>query len=216
MKVLICEDHPIYRQGVVKDIMDYLQGPHIIHEAGDGHEALKYIQNNTYDIILMDIKLPGKSGMDLLKLIQIQCPEQRVLMLTFYEEAEYALAAHLNGAAGYLTKTVSPRKLTEVMQIIVKGGRYFSVETEEMAVHANKCHNKAHREFGHPVLTDCQYRLLVMFCEDRSYLSIAEELNIGEKTVSSHKNQIKKLMNFADDWQMRQYYRNHIQLASLH
>jgi two-component system, NarL family, invasion response regulator UvrY len=210
MKVLICEDHEIFRDGIRKDIEKGLQGPHIIDEAVNGDEALHFLKKEQYDVVLMDIKLPGKTGLDLLQIIKITWPNQIVLMLSNYDESDYAYKALLYGASGYLNKAVSSRELIFFMQKALRGGLCFSPEIEQMAIEAKKIKKKHHIEYKHELLTDRQFMLLKMFGEGKSNKIIAKELHIGEKSISAHKHQIKKCMNFKDDNEMQSYYNNYI------
>jgi DNA-binding NarL/FixJ family response regulator len=210
MRVLICEDHEIFRDGIRQDIEKLLTGPHIIGEAANGDEALHLLDKGQYDLVLLDIKLPGKTGMDLLQFIKIKWPGQRVLMLSNYDESDYAFKALQYGASGYLNKDVSPRELIFSIQKVMRGDLCFSPETQQMAEDAKKIKKKYHSEYKHDLLTDHQYKLLKMFGEGKSNKTIAKELNIEERSVGSHKYKIKMIMNFKDNSEMQSYCNKYI------
>ena len=126
MKILICDDHKIVRDGL-RQILYQLQGVTTIGEAGDGNEALMLLKNEVFDIILLDISLPGKSGLEVLQSVKEKWPSTNVLMLSMYPQEQYAIRALNLGASGYLTKDTASEELLIAVKKVSEGGEiYFS------------------------------------------------------------------------------------------
>ncbi|MEI6851490.1 MAG: response regulator transcription factor [Bacteroidota bacterium] len=214
MKILICEDQETYRHGIIDDINKGLPGRNIIHEAANGDQAKEYLSQQSYDIVLMDIKLPGKSGMEWLQFIKIKWPDQAVIMLSNYEETDFAFTAYKYGASGFLNKAVSTRELIQAILKGAGGGTCFSQQIEQMIQDAKKTRKKSHAEFNHPLLSDHQIKFMKMWVMGRTSNEIALQLKIHPKSVSSQKSKIKNLMGFKSDSEMYSYYEKNLRKLS--
>jgi len=210
MNLLICDDHPVVRSGLRKDIADLMGFNHRVDDAKNGEQAIELLKQNQYDIVLMDIQLPGKSGMDVLQHIILKYPGLPVLMLSNFEDIDYGYESYKQGAAGFLNKTVLPSELIFSIKKVVGGGKCFSSMVMQMADDARKSHKKTHTEYGHELLTDQKIKILIMSCEGKSQQYIGSKMHIEVGSVSSHLKQIDFIMNFTNKCDRMSYYQNHL------
>src|SRR5437867_11914763 len=125
IKVVVVDDHAVVREGL-KRIISENPGMEVTGEAGDGHEALKVIQSEPCDVVLLDITMPNRSGLDVLKQLHAESPSLPVLVLSMHSEDQYAVRILSAGPAGYVTKESAPARLVEAIRKVVRGGRYVS------------------------------------------------------------------------------------------
>ena len=190
ISVLIADDHAIVRKGlkqILSDIPDML----LADEAIDGVEAVKKVTNNTYDVVVLDISMPRKNGLDVLKSIKSLKPELPVLILTVHPEEKYAVRALRAGASGYLMKTVSPAELILAIRKIARGEKYMSSSIAEKLV-GELIPNE---EPSHSLLSDREYQVMCMFVSGKSSNEIADELSLSVQTVSTYRNRILEKLN---------------------
>lgn len=197
IKILIADDHAIVRAGlkqIVADTSDIV----VTGEAGNGHEALSMALNNGYDIILLDITMPDRNGLDILKELKAQRPDSIVLMLSMHPEEQYAKRVLKAGAAGYLTKESAPDELITAIRKVNAGGRYVSSKLAEifaldLGIGAQKP--------NHLVLSDREYQVASMLVSGKTITNIARELVLSPKTVHTYRSRIMqklRLRNNAD------------------
>jgi DNA-binding NarL/FixJ family response regulator len=160
-------------------------------EAIDGVEAVKKVTNNTYDVVVLDISMPRKNGLDVLKSIKSLKPELPVLILTVHPEEKYAVRALRAGASGYLMKTVSPAELILAIRKIARGEKYMSSSIAEKLV-GELIPNE---EPSHSLLSDREYQVMCMFVSGKSSNEIADELSLSVQTVSTYRNRILEKLN---------------------
>ena len=145
MKILICDDHKIVRDGL-RQILMQLRGRNEISEAGSGEEALELIRSTDFNILLLDISLPDKNGLEVLKIVKEKFPSINVLMLSMHPQEQYAIRAIALGASGYLTKDAASEELLLAVKKVSEGGRYISQTlAENMAKHLDNmkyCNNQ--------------------------------------------------------------------------
>ena len=199
MKILICDDHHIVCDGLKKDIADFIPGNNSVDTVSDGEKALKLLHNKKFDLIIMDVKLPGKSGFEILSIIKKEWPLMPVLMFSGFDEMDYALKAEIFGASGYLNKECSTQDIIITIQNVAKGGKCFPAEVLQMKEDIGKYRLKAYSQSKHALLTDLRLAILTMIGDGLLNITISGKLGIKERTVSAHKYQIKKLMNFKDN-----------------
>jgi len=125
MRVLIVDDHAVVRQGI-KQIISDMDSPVEVGEAGNGSDAVRMLRDGAWDMVLLDINLPGKSGIEVLKQIKGEWKKLPVLMLSMYSEDQYAMRAIRSGASGYMTKETAPDELLNAINKVMRGGRYIS------------------------------------------------------------------------------------------
>ena len=200
MKILICDDHQIVRDGLKKILQ---QLPDIsIEEVGDVKEALNILKNNTFDIILQDISLPDRSGLDVLQFVKNKSPNTNVLMLSMHPLEQYAIRALKLGASGYLTKNTAAEELIIAINTISKGEKYISkLLAANMATHLNE--NK--HEQKHDILSGREFEIMINLANGKSLLEIGNEYFISNKTVSTYRSRIMTKMNFRKNTELTKY-----------
>jgi DNA-binding NarL/FixJ family response regulator len=186
MRVLIVDDHPVIRRGL-KDILSEQKEIEVCAEAGNAAEALELARKNKPDIVLMDITMPGRSGVEALQDIKREFPHMPVLMLSIHPEDQYALRSLKAGASGYLTKESAPDELMKAIAKAVAGGRYVTESLAERL--AMEVGGHGGRE-PHELLSDREYEVLRQIGRGKSVSQIAEEMSLSVKTVSTYRSRI--------------------------
>ena len=186
IKVLIADDHAIVREGL-KQIVADVPDIDVAGEAKDGHEALDMISKNNYDVVLLDISMPGISGLDVLKQLRSQKPQLRVLILSIYPEEQYAVRTLKAGASGYLTKESAPDELVAAIRKVSSGGNYISRSLGERLV-ANLRRDDSKQP--HEALSDREFQVMRMIASGKKGKEIAEELLLSVKTVSTYRRRV--------------------------
>jgi two-component system, NarL family, invasion response regulator UvrY len=201
MKILIADDHAVVREGL-KQILSGVPGAEEIDEAPDGQEVLRKIEIKEYDIVLLDISMPGKSGLEVLKEIKLLKPKIPVLMLSIYPEGQYATRVLKAGASGYLTKDSATDELVTAVEKVVNGGRYITPSlAEKLASDFSQEYDKRPHEY----LSDREFEVFKMIAAAKSIKEIADKLFISVKTVSTYKARIYEKMNMSNNSELTQY-----------
>lgn len=201
MKILIADDHAVVRKGL-KQILADAADIALIDEAGSGQEALKKVRENNYNIVLLDISMPGMGGVDVLKQLKIEKPNLPVLILTMHSEDQYAVRILKAGASGYLTKESAPDELISAIQKVSQGGRYISPYlAEKLACDLNSTAMQP----LHERLSDREYQIMTMLASGRSTKEIAAELSLGMPTVSTYRFRILQKMNLKNNAELVNY-----------
>jgi len=130
IRIVLADDHTIVREGL-KQLLLAADGLEIVGEARDGHEAMKAVRELDFDLLLLDMSMPGKSGIELIKQVRAEKPKLRILILSMHEERQYAIRAIRAGASGYLTKESASRQLVEAIRKVASGGAFISAEVAE-------------------------------------------------------------------------------------
>jgi len=190
ISVLIADDHAIVRKGL-KQILSEVPDMLLADEAIDGVEALKKVMNNTYDVVVLDISMPRKDGLDVLRTMKSFKPELPVLILTVHPEEKYSVRALRAGASGYLVKTVSPAELILAIRKISRGEKYVSPSIAEKLVGELS----PSEEPSHLLLSDREYQVMCMFVSGQSLNEIADELSLSVQTVCTYRNRILEKLN---------------------
>ncbi len=201
MKLLIADDHPIVRNGI-KDIIEDISASFEIDEAKDAHEVIQKVINNDYDIIILDISMPGGGGLNALKQIKMSKPDTKVLMLSIYDDQLYINRALKAGASGYLTKSVASDELELAIKKILAGEKYLSSEVAgKMAsfIYSDKEKQK------HELLSEREYQVFLFIVQGHTNSEIAEELHISPKTVSTYRDRIMDKMDMSRNSELIHY-----------
>ena len=201
IKILIADDHAIVRKGLKQILAD---APDIasIDEASSGQEALKKVRENNYNMVLLDISMPGMSGVDVLKQLKTERPKLPVLILTMHPEDQYAVRILKAGASGYLTKESAPDELISAIQKVWRGGRYISPSlAEKLACDLDS----TAIQLLHERLSDREYQIMTMLASGRSTKEIASELSLGMPTVSTYRFRILQKMNLKNNAELINY-----------
>jgi two-component system invasion response regulator UvrY len=193
IKVLITDDHPVVRNGL-KNILETCPEIKVTGEAGQGSELLEKLLHNDYDVVLLDISLPGRNGLDLLKDIKGINQGIHVVMLSIHSEEQYALRALKLGALGYLTKSADPCELIMAVKRAVQGKIYITATLAEILA-LNIDSNKP----LHETLSEREMQVMCMLAEGKSSSEIARELSLSVKTISTYRKRILIKMNLKNN-----------------
>ncbi len=201
MNILICDDHKIVRDGL-RQILKQFNGVELIGEAGDGNEALSQLSNGNFDFVLLDISLPGRSGLEVLQLIKAKWPLINVLMLSMYPQEQYAIRAIKLGASGYLSKDSASAELLEAVKKVSAGGKYISHALAE-----NLAFNLASDKYQqkHDILSVREFEILIKLANGMSLQEIGNELFISSKTVSTYRSRIMEKMDLTRNTELARY-----------
>lgn len=183
MRILVCDDHPIVRQGL-RSIL--LANPDVtsVGEAGTGAEVLRLVGTQPWDVVVLDINLPGLSGLDALRQLKQERPRLPVLMLSVHAADQYAVRTLRAGAAGYLTKGAAPDELVKAVRIVAAGRKYVTSDVAERL--ALDLEHPSERP-PHEALTDREYQILCLLGAGKTPSEIARALALSVKTVSTHR-----------------------------
>jgi DNA-binding NarL/FixJ family response regulator len=186
MRILIADDHAMFRRGLRETLAEAFSQV-IFGEAKTAAETLEFARRHHWDVVILDISMPGKSGLDILDDVKRLRPRTPVLLLTMHPEHQYARRALKAGAAGYLTKDSVPDELKIAIKKIVSGGRYVSATlAEKLAVDLR---TGAHLPL-HELLSDREFQVLRMLASGKTVKEMAEELSLSVKTVSTYRGRI--------------------------
>jgi DNA-binding NarL/FixJ family response regulator len=192
-RVVVADDHAIVREGL-KRILEGQEGIDVVGEATNGHEVLDRVRAGGFDLLLLDLSMPGKSGIELIKQVKDECPKLPILVLTMHEEDQYAVRAIRAGASGYLTKESATAQLVSAIRRIADGRLYISPNVaEQLALDARPGGD----EKPHKHLSDREFEVFQLLVAGRSVSDIALQLHLSVKTVSTHKTRILQKMSAA-------------------
>jgi len=201
IKILIADDHPIVRQGF-KQVLSETADLVVADEAGNGQEVLALVARKEYDVILLDISMPGKNGLEVLKELRITNTKIPVLILSIYPEEQYAIRALKAGASGYLTKASAPEELISAIRKVSRGGKYISSSlAEKIAYELDGDAEKA----PHDTLSDREYQILLMIASGKTVSDIADEMCLSVKTVSTYRSRILEKMKMKNNAELTTY-----------
>ncbi len=201
IKVVVVDDHAVVREGL-KRIISENPGMAVTGEAGDGNEAIRVIQSEPCDVVLLDITMPDKSGLDVLKQLHAESPRLPVLVLSMHSEDQYAIRVLRAGAAGYLTKESAPAKLVQAIRKVVRGGKYVtSTLAEKLVVGLDSDPSKA----PHQILSDREYQVLCLIASGKTVSQIAEELALSVKTISTYRVRMLEKLNMKNNAELTRY-----------
>jgi DNA-binding NarL/FixJ family response regulator len=201
LKVLIADDHAIVRQGL-RQILQDTHDKIVIDEAENGHQVLEMVSKSAYSIILLDISMPGRSGIDILKQIKQNNREQKILIISIHPEEQYAIRALKAGADGYLTKGSSPDELISAIYSIMGGEAYVTSAIAQRLVLDLRA---ARGKLPHETLSDREHEVLCMIAEGKSIARISAELSLSVKTVSTYRTRLLEKMNMKNNMQLTRY-----------
>ncbi|MCK9483970.1 MAG: response regulator transcription factor [Candidatus Marinimicrobia bacterium] len=195
INLLIVDDHPLIRQGLRQTFLD-TDDIRVIDEAGDSASAIVKIQRNCYDAVILDISLPGRSGLDTLTQIKCLAPRLPVLILSIYPENQYAVRVLKAGADGYLTKESPPDELIQAIRKIVHGGKYVSPTLAEKLADNLADNNQT---ATHETLSDREFQTMLAIANGKTVKEIADELNLSVKTISTYRTRILRKMRLKNN-----------------
>lgn len=205
IRILVVDDHAIVREGL-KQILNDVEDMSVLAEAANGQEALDEIRRATFDVILMDISMPGRSGLEILKDIRGEHPKLPVLILSMHPEEQYAVRALRAGAAGYMNKAGAPDELIGAIRKVSAGRKYVSPSVaERLAFELGTDLEK----LPHEQLSDREYQVMLMLASGRTVSEIADELCLSVKTISTYRARIMEKMNLKKNAELTLYAVEH-------
>ncbi|MBI3149853.1 MAG: response regulator transcription factor [Betaproteobacteria bacterium] len=205
IRVLLADDHAIIRDGL-KQILAETDDLKVCGEAADGNEVLRQVREAEWDVLVLDISMPGRSGLEVVKLVKEECPKLPVLILSMHHEDQYAVRALRAGASGYLTKESDADQLIGVIRKIAQGGVYISPTVAELLARDVM---PARNSLPHQGLSDREFQVFRMIASGSGITEIAEALSLSVKTVSTHKARIMQKMNLANQAELIRYALTH-------
>ncbi|HEC18532.1 MAG TPA: response regulator transcription factor [Gammaproteobacteria bacterium] len=200
-RVLIVDDHAIVRAGL-KQLLNECPDVAATSEATNAHEALKKIREQDWDVVLLDISMPGKNGLEALKQIKNERPRLAVLILSMHTENQYALRALKAGAAGYLTKGCIPEQLLEAVAKVASGGKYITTALAEKLANAL---DPNVRDVPHEALSNRELQVFQLLAAGKQVSQIGQALSLSTKTVSAHRANILKKMHMKNNAELMFY-----------
>ena len=201
MKILIADDHVLFRQGLKQILAE--EFPRVVFgEASNTRELRQSVQNQAWDVVLLDISMPGRNGLEVLKEIKQSQPRLPVLVLSMHPEDQFALRAFKAGAAGYMTKESAADALVKAIQGVVGGGTYVSTAfaprlAQQIGGHVDKP--------AHQTLSDRELEVMLLIARGKRIKDIAGELSLSIKTISTHRQHILLKLNFSNNAEIIRY-----------
>lgn len=201
IRVLIVDDHAMFREGL-REVLCRSPQLEVSGEASNGQEALAHLRHSRCDVMLLDIALEDRNGLDVLKQVKAEWPDLRVLMLTMHREEQYAVRALRAGAAGYLTKNSAATELVAAIQKVAAGGKYVSAALAERLAFAI---SPGGLKLPHEYLTDREFQVFSLLVSGKRITDVADQLCLSVKTVSTHRGHICDKMQMQTIAQLTRY-----------
>jgi DNA-binding NarL/FixJ family response regulator len=201
LRVLIADDHAVVRQGL-KDILKEIPELGTTGEAVNGQDALEKLRASDWDLLLLDVSMPGLSGLEVLREVKHERPTLPVLVLSMHPEDQFAVRLLKAGAAGYLTKETAPDELIQAVRKIMSGGKYVSLELAEKL--AEELSNTSER-LAHEALSDREFQVMRMLASGKTVKEIAQDLALSVKTISTYRARILEKMSLKSNAELIHY-----------
>lgn len=206
VKTIVVDDHAIVRRGIVQILSEHPDLV-VVAEAGDYSELRAKLKANAdVELLVMDVGLPGKNGIDILKVLRDENPRLRVLIVSMYPEDQYAVRAFRAGAAGYLNKASAPEKLIEAVNQVISGRKYVTPEIAQALIENLNAPEEA---APHAKLSDREFQTLRLIASGKRLSDIAEELALSPKTVSVYRARILEKMAMSNNAELTHYAIKH-------
>lgn len=195
IRVVMAEDHPLVRRGL-KDLLAECSDLTLAGEVENGNDLLQMLRSQAFDVVLMDMSMPGRNGIELLKQVKSEHPKLPVVVLSAHKENMFAVRALKAGAAAYLCKDSAATNLVAALRKVSMGGCFISPEVAELM--AKNLHAPSAEETPHSRLSDREYEVFLLLARGMGLTKISTQLNLSVKTVSTHKTRIKEKMKLAN------------------
>jgi DNA-binding NarL/FixJ family response regulator len=205
IRVVIADDHTILREGL-KQLLQAAPDLVVAGEGGDGHEVLRAVREVEFDVLLLDMSMPGRSGMELIRQVKSEKPKLRILVLSMHEEHQYAVRAIRAGASGYLTKESAATLLVAAIRKVAGGGAFISAEVAEQLALSAMPHAEGP---PHATLSDREFQVFRMLAAGAGVTQIAGDLNLSVKTVSTHKARLMEKLGVGNQAELIHYALKH-------
>jgi DNA-binding NarL/FixJ family response regulator len=205
IRIVIADDHPIVREGL-KQVLGLAADLAVAGEAQNGQEVMQRVRELDFDVLLLDMSMPGKSGIELIKQVHAEKSRLRILVLSMHQEEQYAVRAIRAGAVGYLTKDSASTQLVPAIRKVAGGGVFITnAVAEQLALGAMPQSDGP----PHSALSDREFQIFRLLVSGRAVTDIGEELNLSVKTVSTHKARIMQKMNMSNPVELIRYAIRH-------
>lgn len=205
LKILLADDHSVIREGIIKSLATFF--PYAKYsQASSASEVLQLIHKTKYDLLILDISLPGRNGLEVLKDVKSSYPEIPVIIFSMYPEDQFGVRSIRDGASAYLTKDISSDELADAIKRILNGERYLTHSLMEI-ITQDLQHN--HNKAPHEILSDREYQVFLLIASGKNVSSIARELSLSVKTISVYRAIILKKMNLNNNSEITYYAFKH-------
>jgi len=201
IRILIVDDHVMFREGL-KQILAKHRDMNIVGEVGNGIDALQSVRSDDYDVIVLDISMPGQSGWDILNEIKREKPGLPVLILSMHPEDQYAIRMLKAGASGYVSKESVPEELILAIRKVASGGKYVSPALAEKIAYALDSHAD---KLPHQLLSNREFQVMSMLASGKSLKEIADELSLSEKTITTYRARVLEKLNLRNNVELTHY-----------
>ena len=209
-RVFIADDHAIVREGLQR-ILAADSRLEVVGEAKDAHEVLSAVRGGGFEVLLLDLSMPGRSGIELIRQVKTERSDLRVLVLSMHDEQQYAVRAIRAGASGYLTKDTVAKQLVAAIDKIASGGMFITPAVAEVLARGLQTPTD---ELPHRRLTDREYEVLLLLAAGESVSDIGKRLHLSVKTVITHKTHVLEKMNAGSLAELVRYAITHNLLES--
>jgi len=201
MNILIGDDHSVVRKGIRMILADAY--PHsYIEEAIDGADLIKKINSKPWTVIITDLSMPGRSGMEIVKFVKEHYPKIPVLILSIHAPEHYAVRAFKAGAAGYLTKETAPEELVKAIEQVLNGRKYVTPDIAELLI---QYHVDENTEEPHKMLSDREMEVFELIAKGKKITDIAEDLSLSVNTISTYRTRILEKMHLSSNAEITKY-----------
>lgn len=204
-RIVLADDHAIVREGL-KRILASAEGFEVVGEAADGTQVMQRVRELDFDLLVLDLSMPGRSGMELIKLVKAEKPKLRILVLSMHHEVQYAVRAIKAGASGYLTKESAPDELEQALRKIAAGGAYV---TADVAQHLALGAMPGSQAAPHETLSAREFEVFQQLVAGATVTDIAGRLNLSVKTVSTHKSNLMHKLGLTNATELLRYAMKH-------
>lgn len=201
LRILVADDHSVMRNGIIRSIMETFPNAEF-GEASNASEIMQQINTSKWDLAILDISMPGRNGMEVLKDIREMKPETKVIIFSMYPEDQFAIRALKAGASAYLTKDVTAKELGKAIQKIISGGTYLTSSIAELMT--NELRSDSNKPL-HEVLSDREHQVFLFIAGGKSVSAIGEELSLSVKTISVYRANILSKMNLKNNSEITHY-----------
>lgn len=205
LRILIADDHTVVRKGLQQILHDQFPTAYI-QEVTDAEELIKHVMASTWDVVISDLSMPGRSGLDALQQIKLSHPKLPVLILSIHPEEQYALRALKSGAAGYLSKDTAPDELVKAVQKVLLGKKYISQSIAEKLANTFSSDTATN---PHENLSDREFDVMKLLANGKSVSEIADMLSLSVTTVSTYRARVMAKMDMKSNSDLTKYALEH-------
>jgi two-component system invasion response regulator UvrY len=204
-RIIIADDHTVVRKGLKQILLDSFPSAHV-EEVGDAEDLLKKVTSEEWDVVITDISMPGRSGLDVLQQMRLDHPKLPILILSVHPEEQYAIRVLRAGASGYLNKDSAPEDLVKAVNRVLLGKKYITPSiAEKLATTLEQDSEKSPHEY----LSDREFEVLKLLAAGRSVSDIAEQISLSASTVSTYRARIMVKMNLKTNADLTLYCIEH-------